>query len=315
MPSILIAAPLAGISDTSYRMICRRHGADFTFVEMINVRALSHKNKKTRKMLSLNPDDRPIGVQILGCELPYILKALDTLEEFDFDLLDFNAACPVRKVCRRGEGAALMQDPRKLENLLRPVRRRWTKTPFTIKIRSGWDETSINAAHIAQIAQDAGLDAVFIHGRTREQFYTGSVNHAVIKEIKEKISLPVFGSGDILSAEGARTMLEQTGCDGLLVARGALGSPWIFSQIKNMLTAHTHLPPPPLKEIIAILRAHLDLSIAEHGEKKSIPLMRKFVGWYLKRQPHSRAIRQHISGIKTLRDFETVVHRAGQLAE
>ncbi len=314
LKSNVLCAPLAGISDSSYRLLCRRFGASFTFVEMINARAISYKNKKTKKMLATDPLDKPIGVQILGAEIPYLLKSLDILRRYDFDLLDFNAACPVRKVCRRGEGAALMKEPEKLKKLLAAIVEAWPK-PVTIKIRSGWDPSSKNAVLIAQTAEEAGIKAIFIHGRDRNQFYKGTVDYKIIADVKKNVSIPVIASGDIWSAEYAKKMFSETGCDGILVARGALGNPWIFREIDAVLH-HKHLPQAPTtEEIIDVILQHLELSGAEHGEKNAVPLMRKFVGWYLKGKPFVRAVRQRVNGLTTKSQFLDLMDYARTLAK
>jgi tRNA-dihydrouridine synthase B len=306
LPSTVLLAPLAGISDSAFRLICRRFGARFTFVEMINARAISHKNKKTKKMLVHAAEDSPIGIQLLGAEIPYLLKAVDVIAAHDFDLLDFNAACPVRKVCRRGEGAALLKEPAKLGKILKALVRAWPK-PLTIKIRSGWDAASRNAAAIARVAEDAGVQAVFIHGRDKTQLYTGSVDTRTIAQAKEAVRIPVIASGDIWSADHAQRMIAATGCDGILVARGALGNPWIFREIEAAL-AGQHLPPPPaVEEILETLTAHLELSVCEHGEKDAIAIMRKYVGWYLKGKKHIRCIRQKANTVKTKAEFLRLV--------
>lgn len=253
-------------------------------------------------MLASDPADKPIGVQILGEELSYILKAVDILESYDFDVLDFNAACPVRKVCRRGEGAALMKDPEKLKKILAAIVQRSSK-PVTIKIRSGWDPCSKNAVAIAQIAEEADVAAVFIHGRNRDQFYRGTVDYKIIADVKKNISIPVIASGDIWSADYAKKMFQETGCDGILIARGALGNPWIFKEIEAGL--HGKPPPalPSTEDIVRTILEHLELSIAEHGEKNAVPLMRKFVGWYLKGKPYVRQARQRVNALKTKKEF------------
>ena len=314
LKSNVLLAPMAGISDSSFRLLCREFGASFTFVEMINARAVSHRSKKTKKMLTIASNDRPIGVQILGAEITYLLKALDILEGYDFDLLDFNAACPVKKVCRRSEGAALMKEPKKLKQILTHIVRRWHK-PVTIKIRSGWDHLSRNAVQIARIAQEAGVKAVFIHGRDRNQLYKGNVDYKVISEVKKNLSIPVVASGDIWSALHARKMFDETGCDGVLVARGALGNPWIFKEIDEYIRNHRLLPPPTTSQILETLLKHLDLAIAEHGEKEAICLMRKFVGWYLKGRRFVRSIRQKVNTIKTKKDLMSLMESVQTLSE
>jgi len=306
LPTNILLAPLAGISDGPFRTICREHGCRFTFIEMINARALAYHSKKTKKMLTAAPEDRPLGAQILGCELPYILKGLEVMEKFAYDILDFNAACPVRKVCRRGEGAALMKEPEKLKELLRALVKRSTR-PVTIKLRSGWDEGSHNAASIARLAEDCGVRAVFIHGRDRQQFYKGPVDYAIIAAVKKAVRVPVVASGDILSARHARMMFDETGCDGVLVARGALGHPWIFREIEAYLAEDRAPKPVPLEDILRALRRHLELSIAEHTEKQAIKIMRKFVGWSLKGQPNIRSIRQAVSTARSLEELNRVL--------
>lgn len=314
LKSNVLLAPLAGISDSSFRLLCREFGAGFTFVEMINARAISYKNKKTKKLLNTDPCDKPIGVQILGAEVEYLLKALQILLKYDFDLLDFNAACPVRKVCRRSEGAALMKDPEKLKKILKELKTSWPG-PVTIKIRSGWDESSRNAVEIAQLAEDAGLKAVFIHGRERNQFYKGFVDYKIIAQVKKSVRIPVIASGDIWSAPHAKKMFDETGCDGILVARGALGNPWIFKEIEAVLHHQKPPAPPTTPEIIPIILKHLDLMIAEYGEKNAVPLMRKFVGWYLKGKRFIRPIRQKINSIKTKADFFNLIEPLRTLTE
>jgi len=294
LPTNILLAPLAGISDWPFRAVCREHGARFAFIEMINARAIAHHSKKTKRMLTSDPTDRPLGVQILGCELPYVLKGLEVMETFPHDILDFNAACPVRKVCRRGEGANLMREPGKLKELLQALVKHSSR-PVTIKLRSGWDTASLNAVDIARLAEDCGIAAVFIHGRTREQFYRGSVDYTVIAAVKKAVRVPVIGSGDVLSAPLARRMFDETGCDGVLVARGALGHPWIFREIETLLTTGREREPVPASVILNTLQRHLAFSIDLYTEKRAIKIMRKFVGWYMKGQPNIRAIRQSVS--------------------
>ncbi|MFA5039075.1 MAG: tRNA dihydrouridine synthase DusB [Candidatus Omnitrophota bacterium] len=312
--SNVLLAPLAGITDSSFRLLCRQFGASFTFVEMINARAISHKNKKTRKMLETDPLDKPIGIQLLGAELPYLLKAMDILSSYPFDLLDFNAACPVRKVCRRNEGAALLKDLPRFSHILKGMVRH-AKKPVTVKIRSGWDAESRNAADAALAAQDAGVKAVFIHGRDRQQFYKGTVDYSVIARVKKSVQIPVVASGDIWSPLAARKMLDETGCDGVLVARGCLGNPWIFRQIEDYFRRGTLGAQPDLEEILSVMQQHLELMIAEHGEKNAVALMRKFIGWYLKGKRFVRTVRQRVNTIRSRQEFLELLAHTRQLAQ
>ncbi len=294
LKSNIILAPMAGVTDLPFRMLCRRFGAELAFVEMINCRSISHKSRKTRHMLSTEKGDKPLGVQILGCEEKYIGKALEVLQPYRFDILDFNAACPAKKVVRRGEGAALLKEPKKLNKLLKLVVKK-SRIPVTVKMRLGWDKDSINAGQAALYAQDAGASALFIHGRTKAQEYSGSVNYGEIAKVKKSVDIPVIASGDIFSAQLAARMLKETGCDGLAVARGSLGNPWIFGEISRCLDGGEVFPKPSREEVIKVMFGHLDSSIAFYGEKNGVILFRKFFAWYTKGIRNIRPLREKSS--------------------
>jgi len=302
---------MAGVSDLPFRMLNRRFGAELAFVEMINARSISHKSRRTKSMLSSDPRDRPLGVQLLGCEEKFILRALDALRGHKFDLLDFNAACPAKKVVRRGEGAGLLKEPGKLGKLLKlVVKNSWV--PVTVKIRAGWDKDNVNAREVALYAQDAGISALFIHGRTKAQEYSGNVNYAVIQKVKQALKIPVFASGDILSAQLARKMLDETGCDGLVVARGSFGNPWIFDEIKEFLKNGKILPRPDKKEIIKIMLEHLDASIAFYGERNGVVIYRKFFGWYTRGFRRIRPFREKSSRAKNREEMVKIIEGCKQ---
>jgi len=309
--SNLILAPMAGISDLPFRMLNRKFGAELAFVEMINCRSISYKSRRTQAMLSSCKQDSPLGVQILGCEDKFILKALDVLRGYKFDILDFNAACPAKKVVRRGEGASLAREPKKFIKLLKIVVKNsiW---PVTVKIRAGWDKDMVNAREIAIAVEDAGVNAVFVHGRTRVQGYSGSVDYKVIKDVKKALDIPVIASGDILSAELAGKMFQETGCDGLVVARGSLGNPWIFNEIKEFLKSDRILPKPKIALIVRIMTEHLDASIDFYGEKNGVVLFRKFFGWYTKGFRKIRPLREMSSRAKTRQELIKIFEKAIQ---
>lgn len=298
LKSRLILAPMAGISDLPFRMLCRKFGAELTFVEMINVRSIGHKSRRTRSMLSTSPKDKPLGLQLLGSEEPYIRKALQVLKEYKFDILDFNAACPAKKVVRRGEGASLMKDPKKLSKLLKLVVKS-SKVPVTVKIRSGWDKDSVNAREVALYAQDAGVAGVFVHGRTKVQGYGGSVDYKSIREVKKALKIPVIASGDIFSAALIDKMLDETGADGVAVARGALGNPWIFEDRK-----------PDKKEVVTIMTEHLNSCVDFYGEKRGVIIWRKFFGWYTKGFRKVRPLREKSSRAKTRDEMLGIIREA-----
>jgi len=281
LQSNIILSPLAGISDLPFRLLNRRSGCELAFVEMINARSISHKSRITKQMLISHCDDRPLGVQLLGRDPYYILRAMEVLRKYSFDVLDFNAACPARKVVRRGEGAALLREPATLSRLLKLIVKN-AHIPVTVKIRLGWDQNSMNACDIARAAQDAGVSAVFVHGRTKSQEFKGSVDYRALYGVKKVLGIPLIASGDILSAQLAKKMFDETGCDGVVVARGALGNPWIFKAIGAFLYDGVVLPRPSHDEVVDTIIAHFNAAIDFYGEKIGVLNFRKFFAWYTK---------------------------------
>lgn len=277
--SSLVLAPMAGISDLPFRIISRSCGCGFAFTEMISTHSLVRNNRITLKMLSASPDDRPLGVQILGCDPEIIKRALDILSGYAFDIIDLNAACPANKVVLRGEGAGLLREPVKLKKVLKAIVET-TRVPVTVKIRSGWDETSVNAVKMALYAQDAGVQGIFIHGRTRKQGYSGNVDYSVIREVKESLEIPVIASGDALTPGLIRKLFDETGCNGVAVARGALGNPWIFRETIEYLKSGTLPFRPDIHEIVRTMKNHLALLGEFHGERTGVMLFRKLFTWY-----------------------------------
>lgn len=298
LKSNLILAPMAGVSDLPFRLLNHRFGCELAFIEMINVRSLSYKMPKTKKMLSTSDEDKPLGIQILGCEEEFILRAIDILSAHKYDVLDFNAACPVRKVTSRGEGAGLLKTPKKLHKLLKLIVKNSSK-PVTVKIRTGWDKNFINAEEAALVSQDAGVSALFIHGRNKEQGYSGEVDYKVIASVKKALDIPLIASGDVFSPELAKKMLDETGCDGLLVARGALGNPWIFKEIKEFLKNEKIIKRPAQDEIADVILEHLNACIDFYGPTHGVKRFHKFFGWYTKGVQNVRALREKSFRVKT----------------
>ena len=305
-PPILLA-PMAGVSDLPFRLITRSFGCKFAFAEMISARALAHKGKKTLKMISSTPEDKPLGVQLLGAEAVFIQQAIEILNQSDFEVLDFNAACPVRKAVNRGEGAALLKDPKKLHTLLKIIVRE-SRLPASVKIRSGWDENLINAVEVAQLAEDAGVKTLLIHGRTKAQSYRGKVDYDIIRQVKEAVKIPVVGSGDAFSPELVKKMFDETGCDAVAIARGALGNPWIFPQTVRLLKDGATAPPPSLDELIKTMLKHFELSCEFHGERIGVIIFRKFFYWYTRRIPGIRPFREQAFRAKTKEQIINVIN-------
>jgi tRNA-dihydrouridine synthase B len=293
-----ILAPMAGITDLPFRMICRRYGCELAFVEMTSAKALVYENRKTEKMIVTRPDDRPLGIQLLGTDQEFILKALDIIHKHEYDIIDFNAACPVTKVTSKGEGSGMMKEPRKLGRLLKAIVDH-TDTPVTVKIRAGWDERSVNAREVALYAQDAGIKGLFIHGRTREQGYSGSVDYQVIREVKEALDIPVIGSGDVFSPLHLRKMFDETGCDGVAIARGALGNPWIFIETAEYLKKGIVPQMPEIPEVADIMAAHLRASVECHGPVVAPVAFRKLFVWYTKGFRDVKPLKDRVFRAKT----------------
>lgn len=314
LQSRLVLAPLSGISDLPFRMINKSFGCELAFVEMINARSMSYKSKKTKQMLSTAKNDRPLGVQLIGCEPRYILRSLEILNSYEFDLLDFNAACPAKKVTRRGEGASLLKNPKKFSSLVSLIVKN-SRLPVSVKIRTGWNSQTVNSKDIALAAQDAGARALFVHGRTREQYYSGTVDYAAIREVKQNVRIPVIASGDILSPVLAQHMLNETNCDGLLIARGALGNPWIFPQITAALAGKEIKENfrYSIKKLIEIMTDHLESCVNFYGEKIGVMRFRKFYVWYTKGIDNVRPLRQKSSLAKTKKAMEGLIHSIASL--
>lgn len=307
--SNLILAPMAGITDLPYRLLCRKFGAELAFVEMINCRSVSFKSKRTKHMLSTLPKDKPLGLQILGCEEKYILKSLEVLKDYKFDILDFNAACPAKKVVRRGEGSGLLREPKRFAKLLSlVVKNSWL--PVTVKIRLGWDQDSVNAREIALLAQDCGVDALFIHGRTKAQGYSGGVGYNIIREVKKVLDIPLIASGDVFSGLLAKKMLDETACDGLAIARGSLGNPWIFREIKEYLETGKVVDRPKEGDIAKVMLEHLGSCIDYYGEKNGVIIFRKFYSWYTKGLVKVRRLRERSSRVRTRSEIEGIISEA-----
>jgi tRNA-dihydrouridine synthase B len=257
-------------------------------------------------MLSTIPVDRPLGVQLLGDELHIIRQALEILRKYKFDLIDFNAACPVKKVTKIGQGASLLKDPVKLNRLLKEIVIN-SDVPVSLKIRSGWDANSLNARDVALYAQDAGIKLLFIHGRSRAQLYSGKVNYQIIKEVKDSLEIPVIGSGDAFSPELVKKMMDETGCDGVAIARGALGNPWIFQGMDSYISNGKLPCGPTLDEICAVMIKHLNLCCDFYGDKTGSLNFRKFFSWYTKGVYHIRPFRSKIFQAETKDEIMSII--------
>ena len=303
---------MAGISAYPYRVISRRMGVELAYLEMISARALSYLSRGTRERLRTGPNDGPLGVQLLGKDTYYLLKALERLENYPFDTLDFNAACPLKKIVNNGKGTYLLKEPKKLISLLKCLIKNTTK-PVTLKMRLGWD-SSKDALRIAKGAADAGVSAICIHGRTRNQGYRDGVDYEAIARVKKALKIPIIGSGDILSAELAKRMFDQAGVDMVALARGALGNPWIFREINQLLKKGRKIPRPKTSEIASQMSKHLDLTINHFDEKTGVMRFRKFYIWYTRGFTKAKPIRAKISEVKTRTQMDKLIKSLAQIA-
>lgn len=296
-------APMAGVTDLAFRLICKEKGCDLLYTEMINAKALCYDDEKTKKMLNIRDEEHPISVQIFGSDPDYMGRATEILNEYPNEILDINMGCPAPKVVKNGDGSALMKNPKLAGVVLKTVVNNSTK-PVTLKIRKGWDDDSINALEIAKIAEDAGISAIAVHGRTREQYYSGVADWDIIKQVKETVKIPVIGNGDVFDIKAAIKMLDKTGCDAIMIGRGSQGNPWIFNQINSYLDSGIIVPEPSVEEKISTAINHLNLALEEDGEYVAVREMRKHIAWYLKGLKKSARLRDEINKIES---YEEVV--------
>jgi len=303
----LFLAPMAGVTDLPFRLLCKEQGCGVVFTEMISAKGLYYGSERTENMMEIHPYEHPIGVQIFGSDPLIMARMAEKISQGEADFIDINMGCPAPKIVKNGEGSALMKNPKLAGEIIKEVVKA-SYVPVTVKIRKGFDEKSINAVEIALIAEDGGAAAVTVHGRTREQFYSGSADWNIIKEVKSRLSIPVIGNGDIFTPEDALAMEEQTGCDGVMIARGAQGNPWLFRDIVSLKETGKIPPPPSAEEKIRTALRHMHMLIEQKGEKMGILEMRKHFSWYMKGMKDAGRMRQVINTITTAAQMEETLN-------
>ncbi len=301
-----ILAPMAGVTDLPFRLLCKEQGAGLLCMEMISAKAIQYKNKNTEALLEIHPEEKPVSLQLFGSEPDVMSEVAKRIEERPFDILDINMGCPVNKIVRNGEGSALMKNPKLVYEIVSKTVKAIDK-PVTVKIRKGFDDDSINAVEIAKVIEEAGGAAVAVHGRTREQFYSGQADWDIIGLVKEAVNIPVIGNGDVTSGERAIEMMRRTGCDGVMIGRGCQGNPWIFSELLAYDRTRQLSNGPTTEERVEMMLRHAQLQLEYKGSFIGIREMRKHVAWYTTGMKNSAKLRGKINAVESYEELKELL--------
>ena len=304
----LVLGPMAGVTDLPFRLLCKEQGAGLLCMEMVSAKGIYYNNKNTEQLLAIDEREHPVSLQLFGSDPEIMSEMAKKIEERPFDILDINMGCPVPKVVNNGDGSALMKNPVLAGKIIEKTARA-IKKPVTVKIRKGFDDAHINAVEMAKVAEASGAAAIAVHGRTREQYYSGRADWDIIRQVKEAVKIPVIGNGDILTPEDAIRIEEQTGCDGFMIARGAQGNPWIFAQILHYFKTGEHLPKPTAEEMVQMMLRHAKMQLAFKGDYTGIREIRKHAAWYTAGYPNAARLRSAINEVESYEQLEELFGR------
>lgn len=300
-------APMAGVTDLPFRILCKEMGCGLVYSEMISAKGILYDNENTIKLLTIEQKEKPVAVQLFGSDPDLLAHMAEKIESYPIDIIDVNMGCPAPKIVKNGEGSALMKDPKRIGEIIK-VMTQCQKKPVTVKIRKGFDDEHINAVEIAKIAEENGASAIAVHGRTRQQYYSGKADWEIIKKVKQSVNIPVIGNGDVFSAEEAKALFDSTKCDAIMIGRAAQGNPWIFKEILYYLNTGKSLSPPSVQEKIDLSLRHARMLIEYKGEYIGIREMRKHISWYIKGLKSAARLREKINKTNSYEELEKLMY-------